>query len=294
MISILSLVYNHEKYLDNFFNGVLSQKLSDDIELIIGIDASTDRSKEICLSYQGKYPGIIKIISHKNRVGMFENFKSVFNKCQGKYIAICEGDDYWIDEHKLMKQIAVLDNDENAILSFTDIKIYDEEEGTFHDNWASISKTLYTIDDVVRNNPISTCSVLFRNGFIKKISEQFGNLSMVDWPLYVHLLKHGHALYLQDITAVYRRSFQSSYSRNSILDQLNKKVKVYEYFLQAPEFEANSKLVKRCYYLNLYAMAIRLEKTDRYRMVTLKKIAANFLEYKDIRLLCKSIFRMMF
>lgn len=290
MISILSLVYNHEKYLDDFFEGILSQKSEEDFELIIGIDKSDDKSGEICLSYQRIYPGKIKIIAHEERVGMFNNFLSVYTQCKGEYIAICEGDDFWIDENKLQKQLKLLKENKNAVLCFTNIKVYDEEEGTYHENWASIEKVLYTVDDLIRGNPVSTCSVLFKNCF-NSFSTSFSKLPMVDWPLYVHLLMDGNAIYLPDITAVYRSSSGSSYAKNSIVEQLIKKKNVYEYFILEKKFDSKKQLIDKVYHLNLYAIAIRLPKSDPRKEEFLKRVSWHSFKHANGKLLIKSILK---
>ncbi len=266
------MVYNHENYLDVFFKGVLSQQLSFDYEIIIGVDQSNDASLIICKKYQERFPGIITIIEHVERVGMIRNFIATYNACTGKYIAICEGDDYWTDDQKLMKQIQVLDNDKNAVLCFTDIKVLDEEEGTFDMNWAKIGKDRYTIEDLIKSYPISFCSVLFRNNIVALNEHSLQGLSMADLPFVLELMTHGYAKYLNVQTAVYRRSAQSSYSKNTIVEQLLKKKTIYEYLLRQPRFTKYKRQLFKVYNYHLYAIATRLDKTDIRRAAFFKKV----------------------
>ena len=140
VISILSIVYNHEPYLNEFFRGVLSQEHPYQWELVIGIDLSTDSSLEICKKYRDQYPHLIRLIIHENRVGMIPNFIAAYNACSGKYIAMCEGDDFWLDPKKILKQVQSLEEDQKAVLSFTDIKVLDEDENKYYSNWATITK----------------------------------------------------------------------------------------------------------------------------------------------------------
>ncbi len=112
MVSVNMMVYNHAKYLRNAIEGVLMQKRDFDIELLIHDDASTDGSQEIIREYQNNYPNIIKPIyqkenqfSKKIEIGLIYQYP----RCKGKYIAMCEGDDYWTDPNKLKKQVSYLE-----------------------------------------------------------------------------------------------------------------------------------------------------------------------------------------
>lgn len=289
LISILSLVYNHAPYLAAFFEGILSQKFPHQYEIVIGIDESSDSSLDICRHYQQQNPDIIKIIEHKERVGMISNFIATYNACSGKYIAVCEGDDYWIDNQKLTKQVAVLENNVDAVICFTDIKIFDQENGSFHPNWATITKDKYFIKDIIHSNSISFCSTLFRNKIVKLNDESYKGLSMADWPLYIQLLRSGHAFFLNEQTAVYRRSFLSSYSKTPVVDQLLKKKETIKYLLNLPELCAYNKELMKAYFYIIYAIAIRLKGTDVRRNIFLKEIISNF-SFDNVVLSLKAIF----
>ena len=107
LVSIVSLTYNHEKYIKQALESFLNQKTNFEYEIIIHDDASTDKTPQIVRKYQNKYRKLIKPILQK------ENLKSkgngivsriAFSAAHGKYIALCEGDDYWTDPYKLQKQ----------------------------------------------------------------------------------------------------------------------------------------------------------------------------------------------
>ena len=291
LVSVLSLVYNHAPYLDAFFKGVLSQVFPFKFEIVIGIDESSDASLIICKRYQLQNPGIIKIIEHKQRVGMINNFVATYNACTGQYIAVCEGDDYWIDNQKLKKQVALLDENPVAVICFTNIKIYDQETGSFHPNWATIKRRKYFIKNIIDSNSISFCSVLFRNNLVKLDQDSYKGLSMADWPLYIQLLKHGYAIFLKEQTAVYRRSYSSSYSKTPVVDQLFKKKDVIEYLLTLTELSNYRRDLMKAYRNHQYAIAIRLKKTDPQRHLFFKELIAGF-SFGNIVLPFKAILRM--
>jgi len=94
------ITYNHERYIIQAIQGVLMQKTDFPIELIIGEDCSTDRTREIVFDYQKKYSDRIRVITADNNVGMMNNSSRTMAACRGKYIALCEGDDYWTDHQR--------------------------------------------------------------------------------------------------------------------------------------------------------------------------------------------------
>jgi len=109
VVSVYMITYNHESYIAQAIEGIMMQQTDFPIELVIGEDCSTDRTREICLEYQDKYPEIIRLLLPEKNIGIYKNSKSTFIECKGKYIAICEGDDYWTDPLKLQKQVYFLE-----------------------------------------------------------------------------------------------------------------------------------------------------------------------------------------
>lgn len=108
VVSVLMLAYNHDRYLAQAIDSVLAQQTGFPIELLIGEDCSMDRTREIALRYQATYPTIIRVISSHNNVGMQQNSRRLIEASRGKFIAFCEGDDYWTDVLKLQIQVDYL------------------------------------------------------------------------------------------------------------------------------------------------------------------------------------------
>lgn len=105
MVSTLIMTFNQEKYIEQAIKGVLSQKINFKQEIIIVDDNSRDSTFSICESYRKKYPHIIKLLSSQKNLGISPNFLRMLRECRGKYIAMLDGDDYWIDQYKIKKQI---------------------------------------------------------------------------------------------------------------------------------------------------------------------------------------------
>lgn len=244
-------------------------------EVVVGVDQCSDASLAICQHYQALYPSLIRLIVHEERAGMIKNFVDTYNACTGKYIAMCEGDDYWTDALKIAKQVKTLAEDADAVISFTDLEILDEETGEKQPNWATIQKEKYTISDIIRTNTITTCTVMFRNGLVRLNSESFSSLQMADWPLYVELLTHGYAKYLDQKTAVYRRSAGGSFAKNAIPEQLQKKLRAVEYLQQLQALANERPLLKKAWNELAYAIAIRLPKHEPGRKKYLQQVIRN-------------------
>lgn len=109
LVSVAVLTYNQEDYIADCLNSIIAQQTDFSFEIIVGDDHSTDNTPYILQDYAKKYPSLFSVITHETNVGISENYKRVFCACTGKYIAICEGDDFWIDTHKLSDQVSFLE-----------------------------------------------------------------------------------------------------------------------------------------------------------------------------------------
>lgn len=109
-VSVLCCTYNHEKFIDKTLKAIVNQKVDFPFEVIVADDCSLDRTQEIIRDYYKKYPNLIKPILRKKNVGIGENYYDALCKVEGKYLAICDGDDQWLDPLKLKKQVDFLEN----------------------------------------------------------------------------------------------------------------------------------------------------------------------------------------
>ena len=128
MVSIVCVVYNHERFLRDTLNGFVSQVTNFPIEILIHDDASTDGSAAIIHEYEKKYPNIFfPIYQTENQYSKGVKIADVllYPRCRGKYIAICEGDDYWTDPHKLQKQYDALERNPDIDLCANGARIVD-------------------------------------------------------------------------------------------------------------------------------------------------------------------------
>ena len=164
-VSVCVLVYNHESFLEKCLNSVISQKCNFDYEIIACDDASTDNSAKILHSFEKRYTGLLDVVYNAENLyskGIKMNPEINFPRCNGEYIAICEGDDFWTDPFKLQKQIDFLDQNPGYVLSYGRLQCVDERNRliTTRYKFASEDRSSFELSC---GTTINTPSVVFRN-----------------------------------------------------------------------------------------------------------------------------------
>lgn len=233
IVSVIMMTYGHEKFITKAIEGVLMQEVNFDIELIIADDCSPDNTKKIVEEILHTHPkaNIIKYTKHKHNIGMNANFDWAFKQCKGIYIAICEGDDYWIDPFKLSKQISFLDSNPDYSMCFHNaLEISDvnlSHKKLFKDN---LKEKDYTGSEILLEWMIPTASVVFRKlSFQIDLLSEYSSLLYGDIVLFLDLSIKGKIKCI-DITglSVYRRhDGGATFFHNFDINFVNKKISHY-------------------------------------------------------------------
>lgn len=211
MVSVAMVTYNHEDYIHQALESVVSQKTNFLYEIIIGDDYSTDNTREILECFAKKYPEKIKLILRNENIGAMNNVYDVFNRCQGKYIAFLEGDDYWIDTDKLQKQVDFLEKNQDYVGVAHRHKVLYEN---YNNNPLILHKTKFsdkkfTFHDFTRHRfQFHINSLLFRNviDFSDTVYTQllFSSKLSLDYTLFLMLLDISDIFIMKDVMSVYR------------------------------------------------------------------------------------------
>lgn len=221
LVSVCCITYNHEDYIRDAIEGFLMQETDFPFEIIIHDDASTDTTADIIRDYERKYPDIIKpIYQTENQYSKGEKVTFfTFKAARGKYIALCEGDDYWIDPLKLQKQIAEMEKHPECYISFHPA-IQRWADGSRGDRMLGLhsdTTTIYSIEEVILGGGgfMHTGSIVLNRLAIPRIISFFDLAK--DAPVgdyYVQILgaEHGGALYLSDVMSVYRSGVSGSWT----------------------------------------------------------------------------------
>ena len=228
MVSICCTVYNHEKYLRKCLDGFVMQKTNFKYEILIHDDASTDSSANIIREYEKKYPDIIKpIYQSENQYsqGIKISWTYQYPRVKGKYIALCEGDDYWSDNHKLQKQFNALEKHSDCVFCTHRVRfIADSGEIINQSLPTSINHTVILKKDewvkgcLSSNYLFQTSSYFFKSKIVKKyiyeIPEFIKAAIVGDTPLMLLSADIGNCIYLEDEMSCYRINSDSSWTRS--------------------------------------------------------------------------------
>lgn len=109
IVSVVVITYNHAKYIRQCLDSILAQEVNFEYSIVVGDDASTDGTQDILREYQQQFPVKFSLILNSQNEGISKNYQNVLKQCRGKYVALCEGDDYWCDELKLKRQVDFLE-----------------------------------------------------------------------------------------------------------------------------------------------------------------------------------------
>lgn len=200
------ICYNQEKYIEKAMSGVLNQDYSGPVELVIGNDRSKDSTHEIITGLLQDYSGPVKIrySNHTANKGMIENIKWALQQAEGKYIALCEGDDYWTDTLKLQKQIDLMEAVPDCSMSFHNAATINYTEG-FTKEFPKIEGREYSIDEAYRSWMIPTASIVFKTEIAPKIITDLDEPRVFNWDiiLILNCFKHGKVHGMSDCMSIY-------------------------------------------------------------------------------------------
>lgn len=211
MVSICCITFNHVNFIRQCLEGFIMQKTNFKYEVIVNDDCSTDGTTEIIKEYEQKYPDIIKPIYHEENQwskGIRRILATfVYPKAHGKYYALCEGDDYWIDPFKLQKQVDLLEKNPNISLCGTNgISKWDngvKPSSFFNKIWKD---KLLTPEEVIGHWLFPTASLLFRPETVLPMPEWTSKIYSGDMTTILLALNKGDIYASSEITCVYRHN----------------------------------------------------------------------------------------
>lgn len=221
MVTIKCLTYNHEPFIQQCLEGFVMQNTNFRFEAVVHDDASTDKTADIIREYAAKYPEIIKpIYETENQYSKHDgSIRRIMNAhTRGKYIALCEGDDYWTDPLKLQKQVDFLEEHEDFVICFTNTMIKNELTGENSIAKINVWDEAETADLLkhnslegprygeVINSPGHTSTVVYRRCIISEFPNWYYKCFIGDEPLFLILSKYGKAKFINEVCTVYRKN----------------------------------------------------------------------------------------
>jgi glycosyltransferase involved in cell wall biosynthesis len=228
-LSVMMITYNHENFIAQALQGIFAQRVNFEYEVVVGEDCSTDGTREILMDFCRRYPGRIVPLLRDRNLGAMRNLQQTLAACRGQYVALLEGDDYWTCEDKLQKQVDFLDAHPDYAVCCSRAQVAIEggiNSGTLRAPPGGIfplspNSTLaedvsgllpvtpkaagtYTVEDLLKENFIMTCTVVYRWGGLTVFPRSFFRLGLGDLPLHVMVVKQSKIQLLDDCMGVYR------------------------------------------------------------------------------------------
>ncbi|MBO0588603.1 glycosyltransferase [Sporosarcina sp. E16_8] len=236
LVSINCITYNHEDYIADAIESFLMQKTNFDFEILIGEDCSTDDTKKIVERYANQYPEKIRVITSAQNVGFRKNSQRIFENSKGKYIAECEGDDYWTDPYKLQKQVDYLEQNpectfcfHNAVLVKANKKVIPgvqthlikKSNYYFHGGDSN-----YSVGELALLGFIPTASFMYPKHLMDNLPEWCSTAIVGDVPIKLITTSYGYAHYLDETMSVYRTGVKGSIMYNWKKESGNKEKQI--------------------------------------------------------------------
>lgn len=300
MVSIFCNAYNHERYIKDAIESMISQITDFKFEILVHDDASSDKTPLIIQDYETKYPDLIKAIYQKENkyskgISIGRNYQ--YPRARGKYIAICEGDDYWIDSYKLQKQVDLLESHLDVdMCAHAAIKVDAESKEILQYIAPYDEETIASMGDVIMGEGgfFATNSLLYRRTLLDNFPE-FRLYMNLDYTLQMHGALRGGIIYIPDVMSAYRwlsiGSWTSKQKKDSILRKefLNKKNKMLE-ILDKETNGKHSSVIETRRNLNVFYYLYGEKKYLKAFSIKNKKA----LKYLKLNNVCKLLIKIIF
>jgi glycosyltransferase involved in cell wall biosynthesis len=271
LVSIAVITYNQETTISQTLDCILNQKIQFPVEIIIGEDCSTDKTREICIRYKNTYPEIIRLILHEQNQGLLKNYQSVVNACRGKYIAQCAGDDYWHNPDKLKLQVEFLETHSDYGLVHSDVDVLLVKYNKIKKPKRNNIPAGYVYQSLMeKGNHIFAASVLFRRNlldyadFDAYIKHGF---MMEDYPMWLEFSNHTKFFYMNTSTITYRMNIRS--------------ISIFDDYTKSIAFEENTQKAQK-YFYSKYPDNIDTGRMETLYHICFLKLALKFNVHKDI------------
>ncbi len=205
LVAVFMITYNHEHFIGQAIESVLSQNTTFNFQLFIGEDCSSDNTGAFCKQYADQFPDKIKLFCRERNLGVFENANLLFGACLAsgaRYIAMLEGDDCWSDQNKLQKQIAILEGDETIAATFhnTQLLFSDGQKKIFREH---LKEVMDQSDLIGKYAPFHTSSFVFRAKHYCR-PEWFMNIDSIDLAMFVWHSQFGRFVGINQVMSTYR------------------------------------------------------------------------------------------
>ena len=255
LVSVWMITYNHEPFVAQAIQGVLMQQCNFSFELVIGEDCSTDKTWSICHDYAKANPNI-NLLTNTSNLGSSANAYRTFQSCRGKYIALCEGDDYWIDPLKLQKQVKLLEDNSECSMCVAKTKMIEDEQQI--KILGCGDKRKYEFLDILHGPYFHTSTYLIRKEYLDIFHKADPALKKGDTSYRYFLSDLGPFILLDEVVSVYRITkkgvWTSLSDRDKLISHINLHNAYYRKFKRKYRSNFSSILIRECFELFKYSI----------------------------------------
>lgn len=219
LVSVLVITYNQEKYIAECLNSLVRQKTNFDFEIVVCDDVSKDNTVEIARALSVKDQRI-QVYRNEKNLGPAGNFAKALSLCKGRYIAFCEGDDFWCDDLKLEKQVEILQNDGELTMVYADYGKVDDKGNILENKTIDKPEHFFTLSDFIDGSgPVLNSMMLRREIFPKQFPKAFFTVLNPDVFIIGWTLLKGQAKFIPDVLSMYRTHSEGIYSSKTTIEK---------------------------------------------------------------------------
>ena len=256
LVSVNCTTYNHEKFIAEAIESFINQITNFKYEVLIGEDCSTDNTRRIVEHYTNLHPDKIRIITSPTNVGARKNSQRLIQYSKGKYIAECEGDDYWTDPYKLQRQVDYMEKHPECTLCFHSAEIIQApNKKTNRYIRPYVANQVSAIEDIIMGGGgfCPTPSLFYPKYLMENPPSFYESAPIGDYPMQMLLASHGYAYYMDKSMCVYRSGVEGSWTNRMTLGndirekviQINKGIiKLLNGFNEYSEYSYNNEIAK--------------------------------------------------
>ncbi|MBA4697258.1 MAG: glycosyltransferase [Legionella sp.] len=235
-VSICVITYNHEPYIRRCLESLVMQETDFDIEIVIRDDGSKDNTQAIINDFQKRYPDKVRFLHSSSNLGMTANLMTVFEAAKGEYLAICEGDDYWIDPKKLQKQVLALEKYPGADLCCHPalvVGIKNNQQRKKYIGAYATNTTMIPAYEVIKADGgfIATPSIMIRKTCLQQLPSWFLAVPIADYFIQVFGALRGGCVFLPEPMAAYQQYATGSWSSAMRVDLQKKQIFLKQYLV---------------------------------------------------------------
>lgn len=275
-VNVLLVCYNQEKFIGQAVESILMQRFDGDLNLIIADDASNDKTLEIIRSLESTTNIPFIFLPTEANLGIFHNYRRGFAACDGDYIAVMEGDDYWLESNRIQRHIDFLESHQDCVMTMNRLNNFFQEQGRFlpqkwpfKADYQYISARMLAMGNLLGN--LSAC--VFRSSIVKKLKPEIFDINSADWMLGMAMGQWGYIAKLKDLSSVYRISQNGLWSKKTNkqkLRDLNETVSRYDQFLEY-RYTKEFSTLKRILWMEQFAPAFFMKVFRRLYFPIIKR-----------------------